>query len=907
MTKIDVVEHTRYTRTSAPHLTGLTGWLVWMLLLLIPGPASAVTLTTAEAAYSALAKNTTVQAPMSFTGSVGMVTGGLLTLNSATIHGRVDYVGAINHTVLSSTVTGGEFPNVALVGTAQSGAQSLATTITGLSGTAITNITSARTLTAGVYDLSTINLNSANLTLSGSATDQFILRVSSTFNLNTGQILLSGGAVAANVFIYFTGGSAANFNGSSKFSGVLIVNSSQSRNISFNGSTIVAGHVFNLTAGQINFNSGTFEGEIGPGVTLSPTSLSFGSQLLGSASAAQTITLTNPGSSALTISSIAASGDFSQTNTCGASVAAAGTCAISVTFMPTAAGARTGTISVNDNAPGSPHTASLTGTGTTAPFVSLSPTSLGFGNQLLNSASAAQSVTLTNTGSAALTITSIAASGDFSQTNTCGATVAVAGTCAISVKFTPSATGSRTGSISVTDNASGSPHTVSLTGTGTAPLVSLAPTSLSFGNQLLNTASAAQSVTLTNTGSAALTITGIAASGDFSQTNTCGGSVAAAGTCTISVTFTPTAAGSRTGTISVTDNASGSPQTVTLAGTGTTAPAVSFSPTGLSFGNQPLTTTSAAQVVTLTNTGSAALTITTVAASGDFSQTNTCGASVAPAGTCAISVTFAPAATGSRAGTVSVTDNASGSPHTVALAGTGTAPAVSFAPTSLTFGNQALNTASAAQVVTLTNTGSAALTITTIAASGDFSQTNTCGASVAAAGTCTISVTFTPTAAGSRTGAVSVTDNAGGSPQTVALTGTGITAPAVSFAPTSLSFGNQALNIASTAQVVTLTNTGSAALTITTIAASGDFSQTNTCGASVAAAGTCTISVTFTPAATGSRTGAVSVTDNAGGSPQTVALTGTGITAPAVSFSDALPIYADQYRVGGPDDHDDRG
>src|SRR5258707_14522095 len=167
MTKIDVVERPVYTRPSAPHLTGLTGWLVWMLLLLIPGPASAVTLTTAEAAYSALAKNTTVQAPMSFTGSVGMVTGGLLTLNSATIHGRVDYVGSINHTVLSSTVTGGELPNVALVGTALSDAQSLATTIAGLTGTAINNITFARTLTAGVYDLSTINLNSAKLTPSG--------------------------------------------------------------------------------------------------------------------------------------------------------------------------------------------------------------------------------------------------------------------------------------------------------------------------------------------------------------------------------------------------------------------------------------------------------------------------------------------------------------------------------------------------------------------------------------------------------------------------------------------------------------------------------------------------------------------------------------------------------------------
>src|SRR5262245_30076107 len=303
MTKIDVVKN---ARTSVGRLAGLRGWLVLTLLLSIPRLASAVALTTADAAYSVLGKNITVQAPMSFTGRVGIVTGGLLTLNSATIHGRVDYVGSINHNVLSSTVTGGEFPNVALVGTAQTDADSLVTTIAGLSGTAITNITTAQTLTARVYDLATINLNSADLTLSGSATAQFILRVSRTFNLNTGRILLSGGAVAGNVFIYFTGGSDINFNGSSNFSGILIVKSSQSRNISFNASTVASGHVFNLTAGQINFNSGTFQGETGPAVSLSPTSLSFGNQLLGSASAPQTTTLTNPGTSPLTITSIGA-------------------------------------------------------------------------------------------------------------------------------------------------------------------------------------------------------------------------------------------------------------------------------------------------------------------------------------------------------------------------------------------------------------------------------------------------------------------------------------------------------------------------------------------------------------------------------------------------------------------------
>jgi len=236
-------------------------------------------------------------------------------------------------------------------------------------------------------------------------------------------LAFSGGAVAANVFIYFTGGSDVNFNSSSKFSGVLVVNSSQSRNISFNGTTIVAGHVFNLTAGQINFNSGTFQGEIGPGVSLSPTSLSFGSQLLGSASAPQTITLTNTGSSALTITSIATSGDFAQTNNCGSSIAANGSCTVSVTFHPSATGNRTGSLTVN--AGGITNTVSLSGTGTApGPVLNTNPANLSFASAVVGSTATAQTVTVTNSGTTSATVSAVAVTGDFSQTNNCG-TVAV--------------------------------------------------------------------------------------------------------------------------------------------------------------------------------------------------------------------------------------------------------------------------------------------------------------------------------------------------------------------------------------------------------------------------------------------------------------------------------------------------
>jgi hypothetical protein len=140
------------------------------------------------------------------------------------------------------------------------------------------------------------------------------------------------------------------------------------------------------------------------------------------------------------------------------------------------------------------------------------------------------------------------------------------------VTFTPTATGTRTGTLSISDNATGSPQTVSLSGTGTAPAVTLSPTSLNLRKQNVGTTSSPQNVTLTNSGTGNLSITGITITGnnasDFGQTNNCGTSVAAGTSCTISVTFAPSAKGPRTAAVTITDNASNSPQSVTLKGQG---------------------------------------------------------------------------------------------------------------------------------------------------------------------------------------------------------------------------------------------------------------------------------------------------------------------------------------------------
>jgi len=211
-------------------------------------------------------------------------------------------------------------------------------------------------------------------------------------------------------------------------------------------------------------------------------------------------------------------------------------------------------------------------------------------------------------------------------------------------------------------------------------------------------------------------------------------------------------------------------------------------------------------------------------------------------------------------------------------------PGFSLSSTSIAFANQGVGIPSAPQSATLTNVGNASLTISSIEVTGsnaaDFTLTNNCGSSLAPSDQCTLTVTFKPSSAGTRTASVMFADNAASSPQTVNLAGKGI-APAVSLSTTSLSFGTQAVAITSAAETVTLTNTGSAPLSISNLAVVGtnvgDFAEiADTCRGSVAAGGTCTIGMTFTPSVGGERTAALSITDNAPGSPQTVGLSGAG-------------------------------
>ena len=528
-----------------------------------------------------------------------------------------------------------------------------------------------------------------------------------------------------------------------------------------------------------NVNDSTVSVLLSTPIQLSTTSLSFGNQNIGTTSTTQTVTLSNLNARAINITSITASGSYAQTNNCGNSIAPSTSCAISVTFTPPTPGPMTGTVTTVYGAPGGPQIVTLTGSGS-GPFVNLSTTSLTFGPQLVGTPSTAQIVTLSNTGNASLSISSIAPSGDFNDGTSCGSSLAVGSSCKIFVTFTPTATGTRTGTITITDSAVGSPHTVSLSGTGVQPAVTLSPQSLTFATQPIGTTSAAQNITLTNTGTATLNVTGItmggANPGDFAQTNTCNSSVAANASCTITATFTPTAAGARNATILVKDNAPGTPQTISLAGTGTS---VELSTQSLNFGIVLLPASSPSQTVTLTNVGSKTLTFKSITLTGtdpgDYSQSNTCGNSIGAGTNCTFTVVFTPKAVATRTASLSISDTDLTSPQTVSLTGTGTE--VELSAQSLSFGSQTVGTSSQPQMITLTNTGSTTLDFGGFVISGptagDFSQTNTCGKSIAGGANCSISVVFTPQAKGARRAILNISDNGGASPQAITLTGTG--------------------------------------------------------------------------------------------------------------------------------------
>jgi hypothetical protein len=309
---------------------------------------------------------------------------------------------------------------------------------------------------------------------------------------------------------------------------------------------------------------------------LSPSSLAFGHQGVGTTSPAQTVTLANNGATAFTLSAVSFGGanaaDFAETNNCANSLAAGASCAINVTFAPTTYGNRAAILNVTDSAVGSPQSVPLSGFGD-APVAYLSPTSVGFPEQVVGTTSLTTKVSLTDTGTLPLDIATItlggANSSSFLERNNCPAVVPPNRTCSISLSFRPLSAGSLSAEVSVSDNAAGSPQIVTLSGTATFFQVS--PSYLNFGDVPVGQTSAPQTVTVTNKASHAQAISTRLSGrnpGDFAETNNCGSSLGPGASCSIIVTFSPKIANLLTATLQI-NGGGGGVLSVALSGTGT--------------------------------------------------------------------------------------------------------------------------------------------------------------------------------------------------------------------------------------------------------------------------------------------------------------------------------------------------
>ena len=562
---------------------------------------------------------------------------------------------------------------------------------------------------------------------------------------------------------------------------------------------------------------------------------------------------------------------------------------------------------------------SLTGLGVAAatPTIGLSASTLSFGAQQVGTQSITQMLTLTNSGNVPVTISSVVLNGANSSDfilygNSCvGATIAAGGTCQIGVAFKPSAVGNRSGTLLISDTAAGSPRSVALLGIGTAPTLSVSAPSLEFGAIQVGTTSGPQTVTLTNNSSGAVSIINATVNGlnatDFAKTlDTCAATTLAPGAaCSITVRFSPQAGGTRTGGLLVTIG-SGSPLTIGLNGTGVTAQ-VTFEPSSLSFGTQPLTTMSTFQTVRLTNGGSGTLTINSVGLfggdMGDFVVAgDTCsGGTLGPNGSCQVNVAFRPTAIGNRLANLTFSTNVGNGTQTVSLQGVGTTtptPSIQLGVQGLTFTPQQVGTQSAIQSVSVTNSGTANLVITTASITGtnsvDFLKTgdNCAGTTLQPGASCSLGVRFAPTQAGNRTASLVFATNAGTGSQSISLVGTGVTAT-VHLSATSFQFGQQPVGVPSTGQMLQVTNTGNGTLVIQSVLLGGvnatDFIKNgDTCaGATLAPGLGCTIGVIFRPNSIGNKTASLLISDNAPGAPREIILTGEGIqnVTPSVSLS----------------------
>ena len=625
-------------------------------------------------------------------------------------------------------------------------------------------------------------------------------------------------------------------------------------------------------------------------LVISTSAVSFGTQAVSGPAVPRPLILTNVSDGSLAIGSIVASPPFNQSNTCTAPLPPGGSCRVNITFVPNQDGPFTGTLQISHNSIGGSRTVQLSGTGTNTGALSVSPQSVELFSGI-GVLSPPTTVTLQNTSTTSMAINSftIAPSPFSIMQNTCPPSLAAAATCTLQVAATTPNPGVVTGTLSIGFAGKGSPQIISLSETA-FPVLSVLPSQGVFSDQQVATTSLPMEFSVGSNPGNPVTVTNVSVTGDFQLTGpSClfplphqfpGGF-----SCAISVTFSPSAAGIRTGSLSITASDDSSPHVFPLSGNGVTA-GLEITPAAVQFPAQPVAVTSVSQTIVLTNTTAGTLVLQPINIPAPFVGTSNCGGSIPQGGSCSLQIAFLPTTIGTFSSTLSIQDSGDFVAHSVPLTGTGAGSTLVVSPLNLTFLDQPTGTASAALAVKVFNHMNASTPISAITATGDFTQTNDCGTSLASASFCSIMVTFRPSAAGFRTGAIVIADADSTSPQTVTLSGNGVSPPSIGWTPQSVEFGGVLTSATQPGQEEELfiSNSGTGPLTIDSVSAAGlGFSADSQCGNELrpAAPGefplpNCPILIHFIPPSLGDFTGTVTLIDTSTGSPHNISLHAQG-------------------------------
>src|SRR4051794_25204422 len=651
-------------------------------------------------------------------------------------------------------------------------------------------------------------------------------------------------------------------------------------------------------------------------LSLSSNDFAFGKKDIDDgATAAQDSTVTNTGTEPVTLASLTpSSSDFQRLTGAGSdcfvsqTLNAGATCHVRAQFDPATVGSKTGSLPITSNAP--TVTIALSGTGTQT-SLSPAPNSRSFGSKDIDDgATASQASVVTNNGTEDVTISGVDVSTDFTQvtgnSDDCfsAKTLLHAGdTCNLRVAFDPGSVGAKTGTATVHSNAPDA--SVALDGSGIQTELTLSPTSRAFGNRDIDDGpTGSLSATVTNTGTQAVTLTGINPSGDSgdfphqSGASECTSSqtLNANDTCTLTYTFDPGTVGGKSATFTVTSNAA--PVVLTLTGQGIQTE-LSRAPTTLAFGGQDVDSgASPTKTSVVTNTGTQQVSITSVTPSGsdptqfvrltdlpsDCSSSTVLNAN----DTCNVRIQFDPSTKGDKTASITVSSNAPS--VAIDLTGTGKETRLSRSPASFSFGSKDIDDgATAGQSATITNIGTEDVQLGAVGIvgtdAGDFGRLTgngddcAVGTTLHANDTCKVRVVFNPNTVGAKTATARVSAN--GVDQDVALSGTGIQTE-LSRSPASLSFGSKDIDEAATApQTSVVSNSGSENVTFTAIAVPEHFThltgQAGDCSTTqlLHAGDTCNLRIAFDPVSVGAKSGSVTVHSNA--ADVSVAVDGTGI------------------------------